>query len=183
MPVRSLNRREWIRFFGGGVAALAVSRGPFAAPEDSPARRFNVLFLLAADQRFDTIHSLGNEIIQTPGLDALVQRGTAFTHAFAPIPVSASSRAAILTGCDGFRSGVRGSWDTMDPKLQTWPQIMAASGYVTCYIGQWVNDHRPEDRGFQQVRHLSTGVVSSQVMKFDEHGKTVEFGKPEEFSE
>ena len=41
----------------------------------------NVLFILADDQRFDTIHALGNEEIMTPNLDRLVAEGTAFTRA------------------------------------------------------------------------------------------------------
>lgn len=31
----------------------------------------NVLFLLADDERFDTIHALGNDEIKTPNLDRL----------------------------------------------------------------------------------------------------------------
>ena len=38
----------------------------------------NVLFIVTDDQRFDTIHGLGNDEIITPNLDRLVQRGTAF---------------------------------------------------------------------------------------------------------
>lgn len=41
----------------------------------------NVLFLLADDERFDTIHALGNDEIKTPNLDRLVAEGTAFTPA------------------------------------------------------------------------------------------------------
>ena len=37
----------------------------------------NVLFLLADDERFDTIHALGNDEIKTPNLDRLVAEGTA----------------------------------------------------------------------------------------------------------
>ena len=44
----------------------------------------NILFILADDQRFDTIHALGNEEIHTPHLDWLAETGTAFTHAHIP---------------------------------------------------------------------------------------------------
>lgn len=46
-----------------------------------PAPQPNVLFFFADDQRFDTIEALGNPHIHTPNLDALVERGVAFTHA------------------------------------------------------------------------------------------------------
>ena len=35
----------------------------------SKNKRPNVLFLLADDQRYGTIHALGNEQIKTPNLD------------------------------------------------------------------------------------------------------------------
>ena len=44
----------------------------------------NILFIVTDDQRFDTIHALGNEQISTPNLDRLVARGTAFTQAHIP---------------------------------------------------------------------------------------------------
>ena len=40
----------------------------------------NILFILTDDQRFDTIHALGNGQIKTPNLDRLVREGTAFTR-------------------------------------------------------------------------------------------------------
>ena len=43
--------------------------------------RPNVLFIFTDDQRYDTISALGNDEIETPNLDLLVARGTAFTHA------------------------------------------------------------------------------------------------------
>src|SRR5665213_2115968 len=46
-----------------------------------PARRPNVLFILADDQRPDTIHALGNRLIETPNLDRLVASGMSFTRA------------------------------------------------------------------------------------------------------
>ena len=36
----------------------------------------NILFIFTDDQRFDTIHALGNDQIHTPNLDALVCSGT-----------------------------------------------------------------------------------------------------------
>ena len=47
-------------------------------------KRPNVLFLLTDDQRYGTIHALGNDEISTPNLDALVRRGMAFTRAHIP---------------------------------------------------------------------------------------------------
>ena len=47
-------------------------------------KRPNIIFFFTDDQRFDTIHALGNEQIFTPVMDRLVQEGTAFTRACIP---------------------------------------------------------------------------------------------------
>ena len=44
----------------------------------------NVLFVLTDDQRFNTIHTLGNPDVITPTMDWLVENGTAFTQAHIP---------------------------------------------------------------------------------------------------
>src|SRR5436305_4811842 len=89
------------------LAALALlvvlpDTGPAAEPAPRTDRKPNILFILADDQRFDTIRALGNEEIRTPNLDRLVRRGFAFTNAFCQgglVPaVCAPSRAMLLTG-------------------------------------------------------------------------------------
>ena len=62
----------------------------------------NVLFLLTDDQRYGTIHALGNDEISTPNLDFLVGRGMAFTNAHIPggtaSAVCMPSRAMLNSG-------------------------------------------------------------------------------------
>lgn len=61
-------------------------------------KRPNVLWYCTDQQRFDTITSLGNPHIQTPNIDRLALRGTAFTQAFCQSTVCTPSRASFLTG-------------------------------------------------------------------------------------
>ena len=65
------------------------------SPEGS---RPNILWICTDQQRWDTIHALGNERIRTPNLDRLCAEGVAFTHAFCQCPICTPSRAAFLTG-------------------------------------------------------------------------------------
>ena len=62
--------------------------------------RPNILFLMTDQQRFDTIHALGNPLIFTPHLDGLVRRGIAFTNAYSTCPVCVPARMTIRTGCE-----------------------------------------------------------------------------------
>ena len=58
----------------------------------------NILWLCTDQQRYDTITSLGNPLINTPSIDSLVRDGTAFTRAYVQSPICAPSRASFLTG-------------------------------------------------------------------------------------
>jgi arylsulfatase A-like enzyme len=62
----------------------------------------NILFFFTDDQRYDTIHALGNPRIVTPAMDSLVDTGTAFTHAHimggSVGAVCMPSRAMLMTG-------------------------------------------------------------------------------------
>jgi len=69
--------------------------------------RPNILWICTDQQRYDTIHALGNEHIATPNIDRLVAEGTAFNHAFCQSPICTPSRASYLTGM--YPSSVHGS--------------------------------------------------------------------------
>ena len=61
--------------------------------------RPNILWICTDQQRYDTIHCLGNEHIRTPNLDRLASQGVAFTKAYSQSPICTPSRASFLTGC------------------------------------------------------------------------------------
>ena len=62
----------------------------------------NIVFFFTDDQRFDTIHALGNGEIKTPFMDDLVRKGVSFTQAHIPggtdVAVCMPSRAMLHTG-------------------------------------------------------------------------------------
>ena len=60
--------------------------------------RPNILWICTDQQRYDTIHCLGNAEIRTPNLDRLVADGVAFTRAYCQAPICTPSRARFLTG-------------------------------------------------------------------------------------
>ncbi len=65
-----------------------------------PLTRPDILFIMTDQQRFDTIAALGNPHIYTPNIDRLVQRGIAFSNAYATCPVCVAARYMIRTGCE-----------------------------------------------------------------------------------
>ena len=147
------------------LASIAASLA--AAP------RPNILFLFSDDQRFDTIHALGNEEIQTPNLDRLVRRGTAFTHAFimgsGHGAVCIPSRAMLLTGRSLFRATAAYTNNIIPPALPTWPQLFRAAGYDTLAVGKWHNDRASFARSFNGGGPVFFGGMTdhSQIAVYD----------------
>lgn len=110
----------------------------------------NVLFILADDQRFDTVHALGNPQIQTPNLDRLVREGTAFTHAHIPGGTNGAvcmpSRAMIHSGRLLFHLDDCGQRIPADQV--TLGQCFRQNGYETIGIGKWHNGPDSYARSF-----------------------------------
>ena len=61
-------------------------------------KRKNIVWFCTDQQRWDTIHSLGNPYIHTPNIDRLVKEGVAFIRAYTQAPICTPSRACFLTG-------------------------------------------------------------------------------------
>jgi len=132
----------------------------------------NILFIVADDQRPDTIHSLGNETIQTPNLDRLAARGVVFSHAHAAYPICHVSRAEIITGCCAFRALPSYPGGAINPELKTLAATLKGAGYHTWYAGKWHNDGHPKQRGYETTRGLySSGGAKGYVMpELDDRG-------------
>lgn len=131
------------------IHAVAAATGAGARP--------NVFLIVSDDQRPDTIGALGNDRIQTPNLDALVKRGSAFTRAVAANPICTPSRAELISGCTGFRNGVLDFGKRLANDLTLWPQAMRAAGYHTWHVGKWDLGGQPTDYGYDATDGLFTG--------------------------
>jgi arylsulfatase A-like enzyme len=96
--------------------------------------------ILADDQRFDTIHALGNSEIDTPTFDALVERGFHFTNAYCMGSmigaVCLPSRTMLITGRSLWRipENPRAKSPPADAPLL--PSALAGAGYVTFHCGK-----------------------------------------------
>jgi len=159
------------------LSLLLLARASVAA--DRP----NFLVIVSDDQRPDTVHALGNEIIHTPNLDRLVREGMTFTHAVCPFPLCVPSRAEILTGTSAFKSGVpfqdgriqRGR-GRINPELVLWGDAMRGGGYHTWYCGKWMNDGTPTTRGYDETSGLfssgGAGAAGKQP-RYNRNGRLI----------
>ena len=69
-----------------------------ALAADEPAKRPNIIYLMADDQRYDTIRANGGDIMETPNLDKLAAEGVSFDQAFCTTAICMTSRTSVFTG-------------------------------------------------------------------------------------
>lgn len=121
----------------------------------------NIVITIADDQRWNTIHALGNSSIHTPHLDRLCDRGTSYIRAqhggSSHGAVCAPSRAQLHTGRTLFHTS-----DSMhaltESSLQRFPNLrmplptlgskLRAVGYDTFAVGKWHNESESFLRSF-----------------------------------
>ena len=124
------------------IAALALAvtlaEGAKAAEPQLP-KRPNILFVFTDDQRWDTIHALGNPEIKTPNLDRLVETGFHFDNVYCMGSMGGAvclpSRTMLATGRSLWRipSGRAKEAPAGTPIL---PVVMKEAGYVTFHHGK-----------------------------------------------
>ena len=121
--------------------------------------RPNIVFLFADDQRFNTIHALGNSHIRTPNLDSLVARGAAFTHAHIPGGTSGAvcmpSRAMLHTGRTLFH--IAGAGESIPEEHVTLGEHLRGNGYRTFGTGKWHNGTASYARSFSDGGEIFFG--------------------------
>ena len=115
------------------------------------------LLLINADQlRHDCVGYAGIRPVRTPHLDALAREGVAYRRAFAPLPVCAPARQAILCGRHPDSFGAQWNYDFMPtPTVQPawcWPRKLKDRGYLTGYLGRFHVSPtlKPADFGYDE---------------------------------
>src|SRR5512140_766566 len=88
------------------LAAHVVGQSAKAAAV--PAKKPNVLVILADDLGRGEYSAFGTKDIRTPNIDRLCREGMTFENFYANCCVCSPTRAALLTGCYPDRVGVPG---------------------------------------------------------------------------
>ncbi|MBR1469191.1 MAG: arylsulfatase [Prevotella sp.] len=135
----------------------------------------NIIFVLCDDMGWGDLGCYGQQYITTPNIDRLAAEGMQFMQAYAGSPVSAPSRASLMTGqhtghCEirgnkEYRSGsvyYNGNFDwsvtgqhPLDPNHIVLPEIMKDNGYTTGQFGKWAGGYEgsvstPDKRGVDE---------------------------------
>ena len=148
----------------------------------SAARKPNIVFILADDLGYTDVACYGSKYYETPNIDRLAQEGIRFINGHTCGPNCQPTRAALMSGQYGPRTGVytvggidRFNWQSrplrpVDNVTRlpldkiTIAQTLKKAGYATAMFGKWHlgedPEHHPSARGFDEA-------IVSQGAHFD----------------
>lgn len=144
-----MNRRTLLK-------AMPLSMAQPARP--AAARLPNIVLIYADDLGFGDLGCYGSRI-RTPNLDAMAREGVLFRQFCSASSVCSPSRAALLTGRYGVRTGVPTVLSPQDTTglaegETTIAQMLKPAGYQTMCVGKWHLGSTPrllpQNRGFDE---------------------------------
>ncbi len=158
---------------GGWIVGLALLALPVASWADAPAAsRPNIVFIMADDLGATDLACTGSGYYLTPNLDRMATEGVRFTSGGTCGPNCQPTRAALMSGQYGPRTGVytvgsTSRFDTskrplvpvenvvaLDPKVVTFAEALRGAGYATGLFGKWHlgqdEAHHPLAQGFDE---------------------------------
>jgi arylsulfatase A-like enzyme len=136
----------------------------------------NVLCIITDQQRQDSIGAYGNDVVETPNLDALAADGTRFDRAYTPTAICSPARASIVTGVTPTTHGVTRnirSGTTIDEEFPCYPQLLRDAGYNVGLDGKSHLGKHPEAFGFEGEHYhgfMHPLEHEDYVAYLDEHG-------------
>ncbi len=128
--------------------------------ETKDAVRPNIIFILADDLGYGDLGCYGQELIETPHIDALASNGMKFSQHYSGSPVCAPSRCVLLTGMHSGHAYIRGNdewgdrgevWDyramiadstlegqrPLPARTRNIASLLQSAGYATGMTGKW----------------------------------------------
>jgi arylsulfatase A-like enzyme len=122
-----MQRRTFLSALGGSALAAA------------PARKPNIIWMMADDLGYGDLGCYGQKWIRTPNLDRLAAEGTRFTEAYAGCTVCAPSRSVLMTGLHTGHTPIRSNPGGVPllPEERTVADLLKGAGYRTGLFGKW----------------------------------------------
>ena len=164
----ALSRKSFL----AGAAAVPFGMSLVEA-SDARARNSggpNVVLILFDDLGYGDLSCYGSQAISTPNADRLAEDGVRLTQAYSGAPVCTPSRAALMTGRYGARSGLQrtvspGDARGMPDGERTIAEYLRRAGYATGCFGKWHLGSRPEHNPTRHGFDRFFGVLHSNDME------------------
>jgi len=146
-----MKRRDFMRAFGGSVAALTLSGHSVLKARTSV--KPNIVIIFADDLGYGDLGCYGHPTIKTPNLDRMAREGQRWTQFYVAASVCTPSRAGLMTGRLPVRSGMCSNRHRVlfpdsaggIPATEiTLAEALKKEGYATACIGKWHLGHLPQ---------------------------------------
>ena len=130
----------------------------------------NILFIAIDDMNDWTGYLGGHPEAQTPNIDRLANKGTAFTRAYTAAPGCSPSRNALLYGVEPFHSGLYPFYEhdiheQLMSKYTSLPRLLKTNGYTTLGAGKIhhgnLEDPREWDTFFKASKYKKQFVTNA----------------------
>ncbi len=160
-----MTRKTWRQLFLllGSVTLLVTGYTSLSRASNSNRDRPNVVVIVSDDQGWGDLSLHGNDVIDTPNIDALARGGARFQHFYVQ-PVCSPTRAELLTGRYHSRGGVYSTsagGERLDLDEHTIAETFRKAGYATAAFGKWHNGtqypYHPLGRGFETFFGFTSG--------------------------
>ncbi|MBH54795.1 MAG: arylsulfatase [Opitutaceae bacterium] len=125
----------------------------------------NVVIIISDDQGYGDFGAMGNEVIETPHIDAMAQNSVLWDNYYVS-PVCSPTRASLMTGRYNHRTYCVDTWlgrSMMHTDEVTIAEVLQENGYATGIFGKWhLGDNYPMrtiDQGFEEsIVHRGGGL-------------------------
>jgi arylsulfatase A-like enzyme len=140
MPTSMMHRLWVAAVFVSSSASAPMATGADAAT--IPARRPNVIVIMADDLGWGDVSCNGATAVQTPHIDRLAREGIRFTSGYCSASTCTPTRYSLLTGEYAFRRPGTGiaspnAAAIIQPGRITLASMLQDAGYATAVIGKW----------------------------------------------
>lgn len=142
-------------FYGWLIIAFFCTSANIQANKKSDKQQPNLIVIQTDEHNFRTlgcyrqllskdqaeIWGPGN-VVETPHIDFLAQKGMVFDKFYAATPVCSPSRGSLISGMYPQNSGVIQNDMKPHADIITYSQVLADNGYQTAFVGKWhLNGH------------------------------------------
>lgn len=111
----------------------------------------NILIIHADEHRIDCVGAYGNKDIITPNLDLLAKEGVIYQNPYVSLPVCTPSRYSLISGMDVQDHQAWTNHSTLNPDIETFPDVLKHAGYRTKAIGKMHFAPTYLDVGFEEM--------------------------------
>jgi arylsulfatase A-like enzyme len=102
-----------------------------------PARRPNILLVIADDWSYPHPAAAGHDWIRVPAFDRIAQEGVRFTNCFTSNPKCSPSRATILTGRNSWQlKEAVNHYSVFPSEFPVYPDLVEQAGYFVGHTGK-----------------------------------------------